>query len=141
MREAFKWGDTRLRTHLEELVEMEYVVPLSGRFGQRYQYRLVYDRPTRGERRFLTGLKSVEQLRQEANLAGVLTNLAPQKRDLAPTSQVEKREVQTGQNPVNTGLWLHPPANLAPFPGEHIGGLRKPDVNGAHIQVTNGGRP
>ena len=43
LREAFKWGDTRLRIHLDELVEMEYVVPLSGRFGQTYQYRLVYD--------------------------------------------------------------------------------------------------
>ena len=42
LREAFKWGDTRLRIHLDELVEMEYVVPLSGRFGQTYQYRLLY---------------------------------------------------------------------------------------------------
>jgi len=34
LREAFKWGDTRLRTHLDELVEMEYVVPLSGRLAR-----------------------------------------------------------------------------------------------------------
>ena len=93
LREAFKWGDTRLRTHLDELVEMEYVVPLSGRFGQTYQYRLVYE-PTDEPGRFLSGLKSVEQLRKAANLAGVLTHLAPQNGHLAPTSQVEKREVQ-----------------------------------------------
>ena len=32
-REALKWGDTRLRIHLEELVEIEYVLPLAGRSG------------------------------------------------------------------------------------------------------------
>src|SRR5208282_903640 len=67
LREAFKWGDTRLRIHLEELVEMEYLAPLTGRFGQTYHYRLV-DLPADEPGRFLAGLKSVEQLRKEANL-------------------------------------------------------------------------
>jgi DNA primase catalytic core len=119
LREAFKWGDTRLRTHLDELVEMEYVVPLSGRFGQTYQYRLVYE-PTDEPGRFLSGLKSVEQLRKAANLAGVLGHLAPQNGHLAPTSQVPIREVQ---NPVPTngnGRFMKPSGNLAPFLGKHI---------------------
>ena len=119
LREAFKWGDTRLRTHLDELVEMEYLVPLSGRFGQTYQYRLVYE-PTDEPGRFLSGLKSVEQLRREANLAGILTHLAPQNGHLAPTSQVPIREVgkrANGRQP--RGLTVSAP-NLALFSGEHI---------------------
>ena len=119
LREAFKWGDTRLRTHLEELVEMEYVVPLSGRFGQTYQYRLVYE-PTDEPGRFLSGLKSVEQLRKAANLAGVLTHLAPQNGHLAPTSQVPIREVQNGRKPRQSNGLLTMPPNLALFSGEHI---------------------
>ena len=116
LREAFKWGDTRLRTHLDELVEMEYVVPLSGRFGQRYQYRLAYEPEQHEENgRFLTGIKSVEQLRKEANLAGVLGNLAPQNGHLAPTSQVAKREVQKRGNPRQYNGLLTSPPNLAPF--------------------------
>jgi hypothetical protein len=124
LREAFQWGDTRLRIHLEELVEMEYVVPLSGRFGQTYQYRLLYA-PTDEPGRFLAGLKSVEQLRQEANLAGVLTHLAP-------TSQGAKCEVQDGVPANNGGALINRPANLAPVPGKHIG---KPRINGAHVSV------
>jgi DNA primase catalytic core len=144
LRESFKWGDTRLRIHLEELVEMEYVVPLSGRFGQTYQYRLLYT-PTDEPGRFLAGLKSVEQLRREANLAGGMTggpcgtHLAPQKGDLAPTSQVPRCEVQ---NPVLSNkdeAFVNPPANLAPFGGERISNLQKPRVNGALVSVSTGG--
>ena len=137
LREAFQWGDTRLRIHLEELVEMEYVVPLSGRFGQTYQYRLLYA-PTDEPGRFLAGLKSVEQLRQESNLAGVLGNLAPQNGHLAPTSQVQKCEVQNGVPANNDGALTNHRANLAPFPGKHIGKSRS---NGAHITVSAGGVP
>ena len=119
LREAFKWGDTRLRTHLDELVEMEYVVPLSGRFGQTYQYRLVYE-PTDEPGRFLSGLKSVEQLRKAANLAGVLTHLAPQNGHLAPTSQVAIREVKNGGSSNGNGHFMKPAGNLAPVLGGHI---------------------
>jgi len=127
LREAFKWGDTRLRTHLEELVEMEYIVPLSGRFGQTYQYRLLYE-PEQHEGKFLTGIKSVEQLRKEANLAGVLTHLAPKNGHLAPTSQVKKREVKnTAATNGHTRL-SKPSGNLAPV-------LR------GQTPARNGGRP
>jgi DNA primase catalytic core len=119
LREAFKWGDTRLRTHLDELVEMEYVVPLSGRFGQTYQYRLVYE-PTDEPGRFLSGLKSVEQLRKTANLAGVLTHLAPQNGHLAPTSQVSIREVKNAGSSNGNGRFMKPAGNLAPVLGGHI---------------------
>lgn len=144
LREAFKWGDTRLRIHLEELVEMEYAVPLCGRFGQTYQYRLLYT-PTDEPGRFLAGLKSVEQLRQEAiglcgsHLAGVLGNLAPQKGHLAPTSHMPRCEVQNAVLPNKDRALAHPPANLAPFSGGHISDLRKPRVNGALISVSDGG--
>ena len=66
LREAFKWSEYQLRTYLDELAELEYVWPLSGRQGQPFQYGLLY----RGEgdegERVLPGLKTVEQLRQEA---------------------------------------------------------------------------
>ena len=142
LREAFKWGDTRLRTHLDELVQMEYLTPLSGRFGQAFRYRLLYDPEQADESgRFLAGLKSVEQLRHEANLAGILPNLAPQNGHLAPTSQVGKREVLNAPKPHEQRRLTQPVPNLAPFCGEHIPVLRKTAVNGAPIQITAGGRP
>ena len=129
LREAFKWGDTRLRTHLDELVQMEYLMPLSGRFGQTFRYRLLYDPAQAAESgRFLAGLKSVEQLRQEAqligpcgtHLAGILPNLAPQNGHLAPTSQVGKREVQPTAKPHESRRLPQPVPNLAPVAGAHI---------------------
>ena len=142
LREAFKWSDTRLRTHLDELVQMEYLAPLCGRFGQAFHYKLLYDPEQQNETgRFLAGLKSVEQLRREANLAGILPNLAGQNGHLAPTSQVEKREVLGEAKPhENRAKPLSTP-NLAPFSGEHIPVLRKNGGNGSRVSVTAGGRP
>ncbi len=128
LREAFKWGDTRLRTHLDELVQMEYLAPLCGRFGQAFRYQLVYDPEQADESgRFLAGLKSVEQLRQEAQLSGILpnlagekTNLAPRNGHLAPTSQVAKREVLSAPNPHENRAELLSPQNLAPVPAAHV---------------------
>lgn len=154
LREAFKWGDTRLRTHLEELLLMEYLQPLSGRFGQTFQYRLVLadcqiasldqvlaDGHQPG--RFLAGLKSVEQLRQEAQLAGILPNLAgqngnlaPQNSNLAPTSQVEIREVLNGAQPHEHRAESASESNLAGFAGEHVPALhRNGSLNGARTHT------
>jgi len=83
LREAFHWGDTRLRVHLKELVDMEYAAPLQGRSGLTYRYCLLNCADS-ASGRCLPGLKSVEQLRLEANLAG-----------LAPTPRLSKREVAT----------------------------------------------
>ncbi len=88
LREAIHWGDTRLRIHLRELVELEYVAPLSGRQGLTYHYRLL-SRPDPEAGRFLAGLKSVEQLRIEASLAGLAAGSAP-------ASHPAKREVAAG---------------------------------------------
>jgi DNA primase len=91
LREAIHWGDTRLRVHLRELVELEYVAPLSGRHGLTYHYRIL-GCPESEAGRFLSGLKSVEQVRQEANFAGIGGHFAP-------TPQVQKRGVPTGLSP------------------------------------------
>ena len=121
VREAFKWSDTRLRIHLDELAQMEYVQPLSGRFGQTYRYQLLYEaeqNETAG--RFLGGLKSVEQLQKEASLAGILSNLAPQNGHLAPTSPVTVGEVQTVEKPREQRRQAKPVQNLTAFSGAPI---------------------
>jgi hypothetical protein len=52
---------------------MQYLVPLCGRQGALYSYRLVYRAEQESEAgRFVAGLKSAEQLRQEAAAIGSL---------------------------------------------------------------------
>lgn len=106
LREAIHWGDTRLRIHLRELVELEYVAPLGGRHGVTYRYRLL-EHPNQEIGRFLVGLKSVEQLRKEASLAGISGHSAP-------ASHLQKCEDPaglTGPKPAaceDRGLTSHP---------------------------------
>lgn len=106
LREALRWSEARLRLHLGELLRLEYVGSTSGRFGQRYQHRLLIDP---GEidlgGQFVPGIKSVQQLGREAsclsgaNLAGVESNLARQNDHLATTSQEQSCEVPSPAEP------------------------------------------
>ena len=72
LREAIKWTDARLRLHLGELMRCEYLQPLCGGSGSAFRYRLaVSPEEIRSGSRCAPGIKSVEQLRKEANLAGL----------------------------------------------------------------------
>jgi hypothetical protein len=74
IREAFKWSDTRLRAHLGELLRMECLASSIGRQGATFKYRLMVEpEEIRCGARIIPGLKSVEQIRQEALMLGILT--------------------------------------------------------------------
>ena len=74
LREALKWSEYQLRTYLDELAQLEYLLPLAGRQGQPFRYRLLYDGQGQNGERFLAGLKSLEQLRREAGRLGLVTS-------------------------------------------------------------------
>ncbi len=123
LREAIKWTEARLRLHLGELVRLEYVAAVSGRFGQRYCHRLLVDPDGIDiSGRFVPGLKTVEQLGKEANLAGLAPHLASRNGHLAATSQAGSCEVGTRGNPRQYKLNGHSRGNLADTRGELING-------------------
>lgn len=114
LREAIKWTEARLRLHLGELMRLEYVGAASGRFGQRFLHRLLVDPDEiEGGGRFVPGLKDVETLRREANLAGFNPNLASQNGHLATTSQVLACEVEKPSNADEYRVNGHCNGNLA----------------------------
>ncbi|MGA2051710.1 MAG: CHC2 zinc finger domain-containing protein [Opitutales bacterium] len=125
LREALHWSDTRLRVHLYELVRLEYVQPLGGANGTAYRYRvLVAPSEMRSEGRFLSGLKSVEQLKKEAHLAGLTSHLAAKNGHpagsnghLAATPPHHNGGAQNGHSPSENGR--HAP-DLAAVRGGHI---------------------
>ena len=41
IRECYKWGNTHLHNHLQKLVELEYITPITGQQGSKYQYQLL----------------------------------------------------------------------------------------------------
>lgn len=92
LRERLGWSEYRLRVHLRELVEMEYLAPLCGRFGQRFSYRLLSVSETLP---LTPGLKTVEQLRCEAETSLVNGQPRWQKPNLVETSLPPSNEVPT----------------------------------------------
>jgi DNA primase catalytic core len=124
LREAIKWSDARLRIHLGELVNLEYIAPLCGGYGSTFRYRLLVAPDTiRSGARLVPGLKSVEQLRKESNLAAPKANLAGQNGHLAATSQAAFARLKTPVLHSENGTHA---AHLAGHRGEHI-----PALNGS----------
>jgi len=125
LREAIKWSEARLRLHLGELIRMEYITSVTGRFGQRYKHRLlIAPDEINLDGRVLPELKSVEQLGKEAqtigliptpalNLATLNPNLASRNGNLAGTSQARTCEVYPSVEPHIYRLNGHSMVNLA----------------------------
>lgn len=136
LRETFGWSDTRLRVYLRELVALEYLAPVAGRNGLRFSYRLIDADAIPGVRR-IAGLKEVETLRKEANLAGLNTHPAGLNTHPAATSPLENGEVKKAASPSENGSRR---GHLAAENGKHIYVLRKEahridKKNGAEVKA------
>jgi hypothetical protein len=68
VREFAGWSDYQVKVHIKQLEELEYLIPISGKRGQLFSYRLAWDGQ---EGRFLPGLVSMEELRKKAGLVGL----------------------------------------------------------------------
>lgn len=80
LRESAGLSNTQVRVHLDRLVELEYVLPHSGRNGKQFVYELVFDGEPDKNTPQLIGLINVEELKNNsttANLAAKNSNLAP----------------------------------------------------------------
>jgi DNA primase len=78
-------SDTAVRIHLERLVAMEYVRPVAGRSGQRFEYELLFDGELERSAPQMIGLIDVAALR--AGHATTIDTSQGQTPDLAPRSQ------------------------------------------------------
>lgn len=74
IRESSGWTNTRLHTHLKELVDFEYLLIETGRNGMPYRYRLAYEGQGKDGAKFVLGLTDPEELNEPSTEAG---NLSP----------------------------------------------------------------
>jgi len=70
VRDATGWSDFQVRTHMEKLVALEYVLVHRGGRGQLFSYELLYDGRGQGGEPFLMGLIEVERLKVEGPQGG-----------------------------------------------------------------------
>ncbi len=65
IREYMGWTDFQVKTHINQLVDLEYIYFITGRKGKEYIYELKYDGDMDTEQKYLPGLVSVDELREK----------------------------------------------------------------------------
>ena len=80
-------SDTAVRIHLERLVAMEYVRPVAGRSGQRFEYELLFDGELERSAPQMIGLIDVSALGRVHTPGSTIATSQGQTPDLAPRSQ------------------------------------------------------
>jgi DNA primase catalytic core len=127
VREFTNWSDYQIKIHIKQLEELEYLVPLSGRRGQCFSYRLAWDGEGLDGERFVLGLTSVEELRQRAKVVGLPSEQVGSKTEVVgPKTNLEgSSRVQVGlaENSAKARKQRPEPApalNLEGFAEEHI---------------------
>jgi DNA primase len=64
IREFTGWSNARVHRYLRELIELEYVLVENGRNGVLQRYRLAYDGQGKDGKKFVLGLKPVDELKE-----------------------------------------------------------------------------
>ena len=83
LRAALGMSEKQVRVHVDRLVELDYLLPHSGRNGQRFVYELTFDGDTQSDAQQLMGLAD---LATASNLVGSKTNLVVPNADLVGCS-------------------------------------------------------
>jgi hypothetical protein len=91
LREHTQWGDFQLRTHLERLVELEYVLVHRGGRGQSFVYEILWDGQGKDGRRFLVGLLDPAHLG-----AGTTPSSSPSGRGFEPSLSPHRAPFEPG---------------------------------------------
>jgi hypothetical protein len=86
LREAIRWSDFQVRSHLKKLVDLEYVIVHRGRNGQRYVYELLYGGEGREGQPFLMGLIDPAKLKEPASTTKTPSITAPTSSSEAATA-------------------------------------------------------
>jgi DNA primase catalytic core len=89
VREHARWGDTQLRTHLERLVDLEYLLVHRGGRGQSFVYELLWRGEGRDGKPFLVGLLDPGELAHgyDGRPAGAAAEVAaPSRADGGPVA-------------------------------------------------------
>jgi DNA primase catalytic core len=71
IREFSGWSDFQVRTHIQQLEDLEYLYAAAGRRGKEYVYELIYTGGGEDGKPFLIGLIDMGELKKKAEEAGI----------------------------------------------------------------------
>jgi len=121
VREATGWTDFQVRTHLDRLVALEYVLVHRGGRGQSFVYELVYDGRGEERGRFLPGLLDVAALEPSKSATTTATSRGLEA-GVEGASSPHRAPIEPGLRPVENR------ANARPVEAATVS-----DTNGAEI--------
>jgi DNA primase len=128
VREFTGWSDYQVKIHIKQLEELEYLVPISGRRGQSFSYRLAWEGEGLDGERFMPGLIAVEELRHKAQVVGLpgevvgsKTLVVGQKSKLEGSSRAQVGLSQNGAKPREKRAKASSRQKLVEKNGEPIG--------------------
>jgi DNA primase len=128
VREFTGWSDYQVKIHIKQLEDLEYLVPISGRRGQSFSYRLAWEGEGLDGERFMPGLIPVEELRRKAEVVGLLSQqvgskseVVGRKSKLEGSSRAQVGLSQNGEKPREQKAKSRSVQKLEAKNGEHIG--------------------
>jgi DNA primase len=128
VREFTGWSDYQVKIHIKQLEELEYLVPISGRRGQSFSYRLAWEGEGLDGERFMPGLIAVEELRHKAQVVGLSseqvgakTEVEGRKSKLEGSSRAQVGLNQNGEKPREQKVKSRSVQKLVEKNGERIG--------------------
>ena len=134
VREFTGWSDYQVKIHIKALEELEYLVPLSGRRGQIFWYKLAWEGEGLEGERFLPGLIPVEELRRKAEVLGLEAAGAKAKAGGSKTQVGGPKTKLEGARRVQVGPGRNgeTPYEQGPKP---LGKAKLEGQSGAHVPV------
>jgi DNA primase len=121
VREFTGWSDYQVKIHIKQLEDLEYLVPLSGRRGQSFCYRLAWEGEGLDGDRFLPGLIAVEELRRKAQVVGLPDEVVGLETKLEGSSRAQVAPPPNGQTHFEHGRKSRSGKKLVEKNGEHMG--------------------
>jgi DNA primase catalytic core len=135
VREATRWGDTQVRTHLDRLVGLEYLLVHRGGRGQSFVYELLWDGQGRDGRPFLVGLLDSAELGREYN-----SEFAGGKNEFTGPSRPQSGAFAGGSRGAGNDQGTAPEASKAEIgPPGALAGV--PEGSSVRVALPAGGRP
>ncbi|MBT7632095.1 MAG: DNA primase, partial [Desulfobacula sp.] len=65
------WSDFQIRTHINQLEDLEYIFSTTGRKGKEYVYELIVKEGGEDGELFLVGLVNMDELRAKAKILAI----------------------------------------------------------------------
>ena len=130
VREFTGWSDYQIKIHIKQLEDLEYLVPISGRRGQSFSYRLAWEGEGLDGERFLPGLIPVEELRRKAQVVGLFSEQVGSKTEVVGQKTKLEGSSRAQVAPGKNGASQHKHRRKS------LSGQKLEGNNGTHIGVV-----